>query len=599
MNTNRFSINALVVLALALSPFYAKAEQTGLKLSPMLGQIKSRVGEPDLILQGLSKPSPAPVQKDLPVAAPSNTELDNLLLSLSAREPLALSDIIRGFSAQGLKVATELSLGDFTYAGYSFSKVPAPVALRIVLSSVGLDFDVEPRSGLVLIKPLPVKTWYLNIGNRKASYTTSPSAGAQQGGAGGQQSQSSGQSLGGQSGGLGGSSPQFDSFRSSGSSSVSGKEDFWVSLKDELERRLKVQMRVPNSTGTTQSVLPPPPPQSLPPGSPEVVAQSQVSVPASPPVSQGQQARREQVVGTYSLNAETGAVSVQAPGWLLNDLDAYFTRIQKMYNTELTFTGEILALSTNDANSAGLDVTAFAQFLKTKFNFAISNNALGGITFNPETGVINADNALSGPKFGIYRDGISIFNAYLSNFGKLNILQKPTLSTTSGIPGDFRKTMVRYFNTVTQQAVPGTAGGAPVVGTQNTLQQVELGTSLRINPRFDVSTGLIRAHIELVQNSLNGFQTINQTVTTARGNESVPTQIPIISKIIYSGEALLMDGDVIIMGGQTESSTNSNRQGTPGLMDLPVLGEVFGTKKESEEVTVFYFALKVSTAQKN
>lgn len=598
MNTNRLSLRVLALLSLLVAPGFSAAEQTSLKLSPTLGQIKTRAVEPDLILEGLSKRTEAasPATKAPPVEPASNAELDGLLLSLSAREPLSLSDIIRGFSAQGLKVATELSLGDFTYAGYSFSKVSAPVALRIVLSSVGLDFEIEPKSGLVIIKPLPVKTWYLNIGNRKASYTTSPSAEGQQGGAPGQASQGSSSSSMGQPGGSG---PQFDSFRSSGSSSVSGKEDFWVSLKDELERRLKIQMRVPGAQPTPQPAALPPLPQSLPEGSPEVVPQQQFAQSFAAPVAQAQQVRREQVVGTYSLNAETGAVSVQAPGWLLGELDAYFTRIQKMYNTELTFTGEILALSTNDANSAGLDVTAFAQFLKSKYNFAISNNALGGITFNPDTGVINADNALSGPKFGIYRDGISIFNAYLANFGKLNILQKPTLSTTSGIPGDFRKTMVRYFNTVTQQAVPGTAGGAPVVGTQNNLQQVELGTSLRINPRFDVSTGLIRAHIELVQNSLNGFQTINQTVTTARGNESVPTQIPIISKIIYSGEALLMDGDVIIMGGQTESSVTSNRQGTPGLMDLPLLGEVFGTKRESEEVTVFYFALKVSTSQKN
>lgn len=586
MFVSRLPLLALFVLAQSFTPAMAQSPKSSpeptLSISTRLSFAtnKEAIAPADKVLE-----STTPVRTIASSAKPSDVEmaqLDGLRLTLRASQPLVLSDIIRAFSQQGLKVVSELPLDRYVYAGYSFSDVPAPVALKAVLGSVGLDFAYDANSGLVQIKPMPVQTWYLNLGNRKASYSTSQSTG---------QSQSENQSGSGDSAGA-----LNTRMAATGTSSITGTEDFWASLKVELENRLKVSL--PSAGGQAAALaLQNNAGVGLPqPGSGMVVVPP-ISSSYLPPVAQSNNSKPESL-GTFSINAETGAVSVQAPSWVLSDLDAYFTRIQDMYNTELTFSGELMMLNTSDSNSTGLDISAFGQFLRSKFGYVISNNALGGITFNPGTGAVSADNALPGAKVGIYKDGLTAFSGYLSNFGKINILQKPTISTTSGIPADFRRTIVRYFNTVSQQALPGTAGGAPVVGTQNTLQQVELGTSLRINPRFDISTGLIRAHIELVQSTLNGFQNVTQTLSTPKGNESVTTQIPVISRIIYSGEALLRDGDVVIMGGQTDSTDNQDRQGTTGLMDLPVLKEVFGSEKSSQSSSVFYFTLRVNIAQK-
>src|SRR5690606_32903544 len=88
----------------------------------------------------------------------------------------------------------------------------------------------------------------------------------------------------------------------------------------------------------------------------------------------------EKQVGNFSLNPETGAVTVQAPSWILRDLDAYLKGVQEKYNTEITFIGEVLLVTSTDQESEGVDLAGFASWAAGRYGAVISNNALGGIT---------------------------------------------------------------------------------------------------------------------------------------------------------------------------------------------------------------------------
>lgn len=108
------------------------------------------------------------------------------------------------------------------------------------------------------------------------------------------------------------------------------------------------------------------------------------------------------------------------------------------------------------------------------------------------------------------------------------------------MPADFRRTVTRYFNTVSQQAAAGGTGSA-AVGTQNELIAQDFGTVLRINPRIDLSTGLIRAQIELIQTTQMGLQTVAQSLTSGDSVQQVNTQLPSVAKVrdLYSVAQLL------------------------------------------------------------
>lgn len=539
-----------------------------------------------------------------PRVTASSDFLKSVSVSVSAFNAVPLSEVLRALSAQGINIVSDLQLDRYSYTGYALRNVDAETALRAVLATAGLDFTADSTRKIVTIRPMSSKTWYLNLGNRRSSYAS----GSAQGTAGGAPAgPTGGLGMGGSHGAISAS----PSTMTSGSSSIASQDDFWLSLKSELETRLRVlvQDAKPASTGGGASVplptLPPlPMAGQLISGMPPSIAASQPQPSFGAPqqsLSSSSDSYTSRQVGTYALNPETGAVTIQAPSWILNDMDVYFKRIQEMYNTDITFSGELLVLNTDDVSSEGLDISAFARTARDRYGFVVQNNAMGGVTISDAAAgsrlrqVSAAAQSVTGPLLGVVSplDGLQIFSAYLSNLGRVNVIQKPVLSTTSGVPSDFRRTVTRYYNTVSQETSSGGTGSASV-GTVNNLVPIELGTVLRVNPRIDVSTGLIRAQIELVQTSQSGTQNVQQSLTAGSTVQQVTSPMPIITKIIYSGEALLKDGDLAVMGGQTETASSDTKEGVTGLMNTPVVAGAFGKTSLSKQGSVFYFALKVT-----
>lgn len=529
----------------------------------------------------------------------------------TGKDPVPMAEILRALAKQGVTITSELPLDRFQYSGFSLVDVDAETALRSIVATVGLDYQVDAQRRLVVIKPMSSKTWYLSIGNRRSSFAAGGNNAATP-----SMTNAVAAALSEDSG-----NPAPAANANSGKTEVTSSDDFWTSLKTELDARLKLMLpeppprAAPAAPATAQSLPALPLPPVVPPTGQSPVAAAPaleknltapaVASPAAPAGSDGILSYTSRQVGTYSVNPETGAVTVQAPHWVLQDLEGYFKRVGDMYNTDIVFQGELIMLTTDSASSEGLDISAFAKYANSNYGVVYRNNGLGGVTVafpsadSLVPSVTAGPGALAGPLLGVQNlvDGLQVFNAYLTNLGRVSTLQKPVLTTTSGVPADFRRTVTRYFNTVSQEAASGGSGSA-AVGTKNQLIAQDFGTVLRVNPRMDVSTGLIRAQIELVQTTQTGTQSVAQSVTSGNTVQQVTTQLPIVSRIVYSGEALLRDGDLVVMGGQTEDVENNTRDGVTGLMDSRAVGGVFGKTTRESNRNVFYFALRVNVTKR-
>jgi len=519
--------------------------------------------------------------------------LTNKRVRINLNQPVPLSQIVKMLYAQGININSTLPIDGYTYGGLGVNETNAEAALKIILSSVGLDYELDNVNKLVFIKPMQSKTWYMNLGSRTSAFNSGGGSGQQS------QSQSQGQAQGlGQGNNGAGSIPSALQTGNSGSSgtTINSSDNFWVSLKAELTGRLSILVPSNDRSNTTNpaaSGLP------TPIGARDPLPNA---VSNQAPVSGGQGAMYvSKQVGSFTLNAETGAITIQAPHWILSDLDAYLKRVEAMYNVDITFTSELLMV-THDSNATeGLDIASFGRFAATNYGVGLQNNSLGGVTISQPTvagaapSIVSGKSPISGTLFGLSNmvTGFQMFNAYLSNHGTVSVLQKPIMTTTSGVPVEFSKIVTEYFNSVSQQASSGATGSASTA-TQNTLVPVDLGTTIKINPRFDVSTGLIRAQISLYQSVKSGKQTVSQSLSAGNTVQQVALDIPILTKLNYSGEALLQDGDLIIIGGQTDNTNNNSSDGVTGLKDT-FLSPVFGNKAKSTRVSTYYFAMRVTT----
>lgn len=529
-------------------------------------------------------------------------------MNLDLKEPVPLSTIVQMLADRGVNLVVSVpQLESYSFAG-TITQGDAETVLRVVLGSVGLDYETDDARQIVTVRPMASKTWVINLGNRQTSYTSGGGVG-QMGGMGAQsnggmtggsgsfpnnsamgQGGQTGAMLGSAQGGLSGSGfgnrsgAQAGPMQSNSGMAGTGiqtRDDFWGSLGLELQSRLSIlagdqpvnqaaQLQMPAGFTTT----------------------TQQQMPTATP---GQSARKQ--IGTFALNPETGAITVQAPHWVLSDLDKYFSQVQRMYNADISFQGEVLLVTHTRTDSEGLDVSSFGKFASGRYGAIVSNNTLGGVTVNFANGsipnVVAGAQPVAGALMGVASaaDGLQVFNAWLSEVGRVSVMQRPVMTTTSSVPAEFRREFNRCFNTVSQEVASGGVGNA-ALGTTNTLQCKDFGIALTINPRYDLAANLVRAQISLNHVLPAGEQTIQQTISSGDNVRTVPTRIPLETRASYSGEALLRDGDLIVIGGQTEDSSSLDENGLPGQQGA--LSGIFGSKRAGRETKTYYFALRVS-----
>ena len=548
---------------------------------------------------------------------------DKFVESIEVKNPTPLNQVLATLAQQGINISSDLPLDNVRFSG-KITQTTAEAALRQILSSTGLDYVADDGRKLVIIKPLASRTWYLNIGRRSSwlgtgGQTEGSGGGNSYGGQTGQQGQQqSGMATGGsqqgmQAGGLGGQqqSSQISSTsnmqsgangaNSSSSTSISNSEDFWGGLDKELNSRLNVPVPVSRQQAQAFGGTPTTPfsiPGMAMPNVPNQLVPAQAS-PNTDAQSGDLFARKR--IGYHSLNPDTGAITVTAPYWVLNDLDTYIKRIQKTYNTELIFEGEVVLVNSIKMNSESIDLQHLAKWANGRYGAVVANNSLVGVTLSFPNGNIPSaaagSQSVGGPLLGIISrpDGLQIFNDYLAEMSRFSVKETPTVATTHGVPGVFNTLQPKIYNTVTQQVAVGNTGGA-VAGIQNIPQTKEFGTKLAVYPQYNVGTEIVRAIIDLKTIIYAGDYSLPQQLATGNSIQEVRSTIPQEKKFFVNGEVLLRDGDLIIVGRQASDVLQTDENGLP-IGEAP-LGGIFGKKQSNKSSGMYYFALKVTVKKR-
>jgi len=478
-------------------------------------------------------------------------------------------EVVSQIKSQGINISSELPLHGLTYYGLNITETDALTALDIVTSSVGADFIVEDKGQFVRIIPMQKSYYTMSIGNRDLTnsmsfessvgqnlLSNSLGGGSQSGG-----SQSGGDS---QSGGSSGSGEDEDK------STLKSNENIWVDLKNELNQMLTVKIPVGNSSGTSG------PNPRFQTGS-----------------SSGQIFKDVQI-GTYTLNPSSGRISVQAPKHVRKKIINYVKDLDRSYSTQITVEGQVVVVSQTDTETKGLDVSSFIEFANDEYGIALSNDVFGGASVSLPTQPgeffsVAAETASNNLLGVVSKDGLlQVFNAYVQSRNNAKTLERPFVTTTSGVPGQFnisRTVLLENFQSQTNSTESGST-----TSSNNALIPIDFGTSLKILPRYNPKKELVRAQVELTQVVQNGTGTIQQVVNGELGARVVTTDYPIQEFVEIKGEIVGKNGSMVILGGRELVSYNNDNGGATGLKDS-VVGGVFGKSAQTVTRQKYYLVL--------
>lgn len=152
---------------------------------------------------------------------------------------------------------------------------------------------------------------------------------------------------------------------------------------------------------------------------------------------------------------------------------------------------------------------------------------------------------------------------------KGKVVSRPMVMMTNGQEGviNFGE-KVPILTTTTTQA-----------STQVTVEYKDVGTKLSIVPSIDEYTGDVNLKIEAEISAIQGWITSGQT------------KAPEIATRNTTTSAHLKTGQSLVIGGLMSVTDLDNLSGIPGLMDLPILGELFKFHSHSKTYSEIFIQI--------
>ncbi len=375
-------------------------------------------------------------------------------------------------------------------------------------------------------------------------------------------------------------------------------------LGQERARRLASQGPTPTTTLASNSNLPMTaiaagaaaalgmPPIALPPPSSSVAA-----APSAPGAADAQSATQgaagEQKM--VSINRQAGVISVYGTQAQQSKVAAYIKRIKETASNQVLIEAKVLQVDLNDKYNAGINWQAAFQAAAGKLALAIpfgktvvtpfgSNGPFtlpGGR--NPPT-ADRATVAVSNYDFG------AVVNM-VQEFGTVRTLSSPRLTAINNQPALLKVVTNKVFFTfATTDAV--VLNGQVVTPSRTTAsnETVALGMVMAVQPSINRETGEISMLVR---------PTLSKLIRNIPHPIFPDSTIPEIAVQEMETIVNMKSGQTMVMGGLMSDTTESTDTGTPGLAEIPLLGNLFKGRNDSSsksEMVVFLKATIVTDA---
>jgi type IV pilus assembly protein PilQ len=279
--------------------------------------------------------------------------------------------------------------------------------------------------------------------------------------------------------------------------------------------------------------------------------------------------------GSVSFDEVTNSLSITAPVSTLEDLVAFAESLD-LRQPQVNIKAKIVLVNRTDLDALGIkyDLGTRQQFFNTVIQRVDSAGnpgspadpptvLLGG---NTVSAIANASGNVPGAALRlIYSTALGGFD--FSTF--LDALQEVSLLDVQAEPS------VTTVNNKTAELVSGVqvpfvplisaGGGATQLNAPVAVERIQTGVTLRVTPSV-TNNGHIMMRVETVNSDVNF--TNNGTLIDNNSNKT---------------ELLVADGETVVIAGLTQTSVRVSKSGIPILVDLPLIGRLFGYTTRQEQ----------------
>lgn len=390
----------------------------------------------------------------------------------------------------------------------------------------------------------------------------------------------------GSGGGAGGSGGASSAGGNSGTGSrsnieaASGNTDIWAEVQQGIGNIFAV------SSGKTPVIV------SGEAGSAGAAAPAASGIP-------GQETAQEANIlssGILSLNRQAGILSVAATDREHAMIKEYLDRVHMAHSSQVLIEAKVLEVNLNDEYRSGID-----------WSFGNNNLFEGTATGSFSDSTTNEAQKLTlgilpAEFFGFNKTDLSSTVQFVEKFGTSRTLASPRVNAMNNQYAtlSFVKNFV-YFDINVEEETEGetTTGATPTrrLKVDSDVKTVPEGVILNLQPSIDLERN------EVVMNVRPTISRIDSTVsdpavdlTVANFEIQSGTQVDVVSKIpvvdVREVDSVLRmkSGEIMVIGGLMEETSENNDVGVPGLSRIPYLGNAFkGTNRNNSTIETVIF----------
>ena len=261
-------------------------------------------------------------------------------------------------------------------------------------------------------------------------------------------------------------------------------------------------------------------------------------------------------LGYYTIDRPIGLITVTAPRSVQTKVERYLNNLKSEIYRQVSIEAKIIEVTLTGDNTTGLDWSALSSKVGFNLNLSSVNMNLGG-TLNTDRNQTLL--TLSPTNFNVLIDAIK-------QQGHVEILSNPKISVMNGQPA-----MISVGKNVTyvKQVTSTTDSQTGTVSYTVTPDSVMSGLGMGV-----IATIMDNGEIVLTLTPVTSALTEPIEYKTFGGTQ---VGLPEVSLREMNTMVRVKNGEMLVVGGLIDNSTNYNNQYVSGLGKLPILGKLFRT----------------------
>ena len=287
------------------------------------------------------------------------------------------------------------------------------------------------------------------------------------------------------------------------------------------------------------------------------------------------------------VNLQTGIIVVRANPSQMREVEKFINSTQIQIERQVIIEAKILEVILNDSHQSGINWANVAeQGSKLFFSSGASLALDGASTLLNATSIATPDTFT----FGLQTGDFSTFVTLLETQGKTKILSSPRISTLNNQKAVIKVGRDEYFITDISSNTVST-GSSTISNPEITWTPFFSGIALDVTPQINENNKItlhIHPSITRVESQEKRF-----TINGENG------QIPLALNTVRESDSIVQakNGQIIVIGGLMQETTDEDKRGIPFLAHIPYLGNLFRENKGNSRKSELVILLKPTIIQ--